>query len=393
MVWTGFFISVIVLLFLARKDLAIALFAAACVLGIFTSSPGLLLERVFLTFTDPSIVLLAMVVFFMPLIGGVLEESGQMDNLVKNMRIGKRPFLALSPAFLGMLPMPGGALLSAPLVEKAGGETNGQIKASVNVWFRHILFLVYPLAPPLIASSKIAKLEVYQVIPYSFPTLILAALFGYYFFLRDVKGGMDYRSQFSLRKLAIPIAVILAAPLTDLLIKSFFELPIPEAATFIGVLVSLGLGLYFGRASLGKLLLIGKEMAPWKFALIIFGMFTYLRIFTRSGAPELLAGVQMPAAVLCVLGGYILGVLTGRIQAPASIIFPIYLVRFGEMTPIVFAIIFFSIFLGYCASPIHPCVSVSLEFFNTSIRDFMTTMVPPTLIALIITLLFFMIWL
>jgi len=61
-------------------------------------------------------------VAIIPLIGGGLEESGRMAELVSNLRIGRRAFLASSPALLGMLPMPGGALLSAPLVEREGEE-------------------------------------------------------------------------------------------------------------------------------------------------------------------------------------------------------------------------------------------------------------------------------
>lgn len=393
MIWLGFLSSIFALLILARKDLAIGLFAAALILGLFTCSPFLILEKLYQTLSDPSIVLLAGVVFCIPLIGGVLDESGQMNDLITNMRIGQKPFLAFSPALLGMLPMPGGALLSAPLVEKGGGETSPQLKASINVWFRHVLFLIYPLGPALIASAKIADLEVYRVIPYLFPSLIFALLLGYYFFLKNIQGGICYQSKFSLKRLLIPLVVILAAPVTDFLLKSFFNFRIPETASLIGVIISLGLGILFARLSLKDLYQIGKEMKPWEFALIIFGMFAFLNIFKVSGTPQLIADLQMPASILCVLGGYLLGVTTGRIQAPASIIIPIYFFKFGEMTPIAFSITFFSMFLGYCASPIHPCVSVSLEFFDTSIHDFLTTMVPPTLIALIITLLFSMIWL
>ncbi len=289
--------------------------------------------------------------------------------------------------------MPGGALLSAPLVEEGGKEISGQIKASINVWFRHILFLVYPLAPALIASARIAELEVYQVIPYLFPALIFSLLLGYFFFLKDIQGRMEYRDQFSFKKLMVPITIILTAPLLDLTLKSFFEFEVPEIATLMGVLASLALGLFFGRITLKKLFQIGKTMQPWKFALIIFGMFTFLNIFKTSGAPQLMADIQMPLVVLCVLGGYLLGVITGRIQAPMSILVPIYAVRFGNMTHLVFAFTFFSVFLGYCVSPIHPCVSVSVEYFKISIREVIITLGPPTLLSLAILVLAAIFWL
>lgn len=393
MVWTGFIASLLVLLYVSRINLALGLFGAALTLGIFTSSLQLILDRVYLTFSDPCVVYLSIVVFFMPLIGGILEESGQMDDLVANMRIGKKWFLALSPALLGMLPMPGGALLSAPLVEKGGKEITPSLKASINVWFRHILFLVYPLAPALIASARIAELEVYQVIPYLFPALIFSLALGYFFFLKDIQGRMEYQDQFSFNRFIPPIAIILTAPSVDLTLKIFSDFKVPEIATLMGVLASLGVGLFWGRIRLKKLFQIGKAMAPWKFALIIFGMFTFLNIFTTSGVPQLIADIKMPLVALCVLGGYLLGVITGRIQAPMSILVPIYLARFGNMTPLVFSFTFFSVFLGYCVSPIHPCVSVSIEYFKTSIRKLIITLVPPTLLGLAVLVLASIFWL
>ena len=87
-----------------------------------------------------------------------MQESGQMDRLVNDLRIGKRTFLVLSPALVGMLPVPGGALLSSPLVERVGEGMEEKTKAALNVWFRHVLLIVYPFSPALIASAKIAGL-------------------------------------------------------------------------------------------------------------------------------------------------------------------------------------------------------------------------------------------
>ena len=76
--------------------------------------------------------------------------------------IGKKGFMAFAPALLGMLPMPGGALMSAPLLKKAGKGVPAELKAAANVWFRHIMLLVYPLSPSLIASAKIAGIDLYK---------------------------------------------------------------------------------------------------------------------------------------------------------------------------------------------------------------------------------------
>jgi len=38
--------------------------------------------------------------------------------------------------------------------------------------------------------------------------------------------------------------------------------------------------------------------------------------------------------------------------------------------------------MGYIVSPIHPCVSVSLEFFGSSLKDFYKKLFWPTFISL-----------
>jgi len=388
-IWAGFLISAAVLLGLSQRNLVLGLFAGAIALGLFTLPPARLGSEIAASFLDPSTVLLALAMAIIPIIGGAMEESGQMDDLVRNMRIGRRAFLALSPALLGMLPMPGGALFSAPLVEKGSGGLDGGVKAALNVWFRHVLFLVYPLTSTLIVSAKVAGLEVYRALPSLLPTFALSLLLGYYFFLRRVGGRMEHEGNFSLVKLLQPLSVILAAPLLDALGKALFRLPVKEIATLAGVVVSLALVAVLGGLSLRSLGHIARRMKAWEFGLLIVGMIAFVNVFQTSGVPHLIGELALPLELLCVGVAFLLGVATGRIQAPVSIVVPIYLARFGleAMSPPVFALTYFSTFLGYVVSPVHPCVSISLEYFKTSMREFLAVMLPPTLVALVLCLL------
>lgn len=388
-VWTGFLLSAVLLLALSQRHLALGLFTGAITLGLFTLPAARLGSEILAPFLDPSTVLLALAVAIIPVIGGAMEESGQMDGLVRNMRIGRKAFLALSPALLGMLPVPGGALFSAPLVEGGGGELDGGAKAALNVWFRHVLFLVYPLTSALIVSARIAGLEVYQALPSLLPAFVLSLLLGYHFFLRRVGGRMEYEGDLSLVKLLHPLSVILAAPLLDVLGKALFPLPLEEIATLVGVMVSLALVAILGGLDLRGLRHIACRMKAWDFGLLIVGMIAFVNVFRASGVPRLIGELALPLELLCVGVAFLLGVATGRIQASVSIIIPIYLAQFGleAMSPSVFALTYFSTFLGYVVSPVHPCVSVSLEYFGASMREFLVAMLPPTLVAFILCLL------
>jgi len=380
LIWTGFFLALAVLLFVSRKNFAAAMFLGAFILAVFTTPLNEIALPFISAFTDPSTILLALAVGLIPIIGGTLKETGQLDNLVKNMRIGKKAFLALSPALVGMLPMPGGALLSAPLVEKAGKGISNEKKVGLNIWFRHILYLIYPLAPSLIVSAQQVNLEIYQVIPYLAPILLLSSFLGYFFFIKDVPGKMEYKERFSLKKLLPPLAAICIAPVLDFILKDVVSPR--ELATVIGVSTSLLLILAVGRVNARNFCEITKNSAPWNFALMMIGIQAFRYAFENSGLREAIMELEIATVILCVLVGGFLGFGTGRIITPAVIILPVLK---PPVSPAIFAITYFSIFLGYVLTPVHPCVSLSTQFFKVEVKDFLRAIFPPVLIGFVVS--------
>ncbi len=397
LIWMGFFLALAVLLLVSRRNFAAAMFLGALILAVFTIPFNEIAPPFISAFTDPSTMLLAIAVGLIPIIGGILKDTGQMDNLVKNMKIGKKAFLAVSPALLGMLPMPGGALLSSPMVEKAGEGISREKKCALNVWFRHILFLIYPLTPALIVSVRIANeelqkrgitsvsLDLYQVLLYLAPFFLLSTLFGYVFFLHKIKGEIDYEQKPSLDRVLLPLTAILIAPILDFLIKTLFAPSIPEAATLIAITSSLILVVIIGRLGARDFGKIAWKSKPWDFAFIIVGMAVFLNVFRISGIPTLIQSLQITPVILCVVIGFLLGFATGRIQTPALIIIPIFFTKGWILSAPVFAIMFFSIFLGYALTPVHPCVSLSAQFFHVEIKDFLKAIFPPTLIGFVVS--------
>jgi integral membrane protein (TIGR00529 family) len=385
--WLGLFVAMGFLLLVARKSLPLAFSLSALVLGVFTLSPMSIWTSVWNTVTDPSVLLLAAAMGIIPLIGAIMDESGQMDRLVNNLRIGKRPFLVLSPALLGMLPVPGGALLSSPLVERAGGGVQAETKAVVNVWFRHVLLIIYPLSPALIVSAKIAGFEVYRAIPYLIPGFITMSIIGWVFFLRGVEGEIVYRGAVSVRELLLPLSIILLAPLLDFLLPRVLTFSVPEWGTLIAVAGSLGVALLASGLSWRAMGVVSGHAGPWNFSLMIVGMYLFSNVFRASGMSELMASLAIGEPLLCLVS-FALGVITGRIQLPASVVIPTYLSMVGTnpMDPVVFALVFFSAVLGYLVSPVHPCVCVSLEYFKADMGDYLRTMAQPILLALALVL-------
>ena len=387
--WLGFLLALIVMIVVARKSIWFGFFCGALVLGIF----NLKFTEIFLQFRntifDPPILLLSVAVGLIPLIGGALEISGLMDDLVKNLKLSRKAFLAFAPAFFGMLPMPGGALLSAPMIAKAGSDIPKEKYSAINVWLRHTLILIYPLGAILI-TSKLANLNLYKAMLYLIPAFLLMILLAYFFLLKGIKGHLQTNKKIEQRKFLIPIFIIFFAPIVHITLMEIthFSVADKEIPLVIAVFGSLILAFIFGKLNAMKILDISKKMKPWKFFLIIIGMYFFYNIFETSKISEIIAPIIFSKSFLIVGIAAFLGFVTGRVQMPFAIILPIYYSKYGAeiISYPAFAVIFFSIFVGYVISPIHPCVSVSLEFFGSNLKSFFRTLIIPVLISLIFSL-------
>lgn len=388
LIWFGFFFSIGLLLIIARKSLWFGLVIASYVLGLFSLSVKSLWQQTYITITNPSILLLALAVGLIPIIGGIMEHGGLIDDLVNNIRMKRNYFMAFTSAFIGMLPMPGGALLSAPPVDKSGKTVPNETKTAINVWFRHVFLLIYPLGA-LLASTAMAKVNLYEAILYLLPGFILMSILGYFFLLRNIEGQNNSASKIDHKKIVAPVAVILIAPFIHFTLMSTFTGIIPELPLIIGVFTSLILSLCFTKIDWKKFKSVAISMKPWNFALIIIGMFLFLHIFKASATSQVIADAAFSKVMLLVGIGTLLGFATGRVQVPIAILLPIYSAQFGakSMTSITFAIMFFAVYQGYLVSPVHPCLSVSLEYFKSDLKDFYKILAVPTIICLAVVLI------
>ena len=78
------------------------------------------------------------------------EYTGQGRRLVTGLESymrSPRVRLVFFPALIGLLPMPGGAIFSCPMVRDTAADTNltNEQKGLINYWFRHIWEISWPL--------------------------------------------------------------------------------------------------------------------------------------------------------------------------------------------------------------------------------------------------------
>lgn len=388
MAWVQFITAVALLMLVARKSLWAALFFSALVLGVLAVPFVELSVVVFDTLTDPSVLLLSLSVGMIATIGGAMQRSGLIRDLVDNSRLKKKLSLVVLPAVIGFLAIPGGALLSAPVVERAAPGASGEDKATVNIWSRHIAVLIYPMGT-LLATTKMADVGLYEALLYLLPGTVLLMFLIWFILMRRMGGWSSPEKEPSLKRLLVPVLVILVAPAVHASLMYLFPEVLGELFLFLGVTLSLLLSFVLGGLSFSKVPSTIRMMRSQNFALIILGMFVFLNVFNSTRAPYSIASLPLSLPVLIVFAGGVLGFATGRVNVPISILVPILHTRFGEnsVTVLVFSVMYFAIFIGFLISPVHPCVTVSLEFFRTTYTGMIKKAMVPAAVAWATTLL------
>lgn len=380
--WLSFIIIIGIVMALSKYELGIILTIGAVGFALLAGVD--ILQSLTNVLTDPSILSLIIIMTLIPILGGIMEESGLMIEMIQKMRISRKSSLMMIPALFGLLPVPGGALMSAPIVQQIDTEADANKKVSINVWFRHMPIMVYPLSSSLIIASILTDINLYILVLGLLPGLIVMWLIGYITLVRNVSPFPE-QGERDLKRAFHNLLPILIAPIIDFIGRTLFDIPVPELFLLVGLVFSIWLALRFGNMNFSNVKIISKKMKIWRFPLIIFSMFMFLEVFILSGAPEEIASVDL-SVFLLILIGFFLGFATGRIQLPISIIIPIYIVQFTGITmPLLdFIFIYTSISLGYLITPIHPCVSYSTEYFETSFIKAVKILGKPIIISFMI---------
>ncbi len=380
--WLSFIIIIGIVIVLSKYELSIILTLGA--LGFAILSGTDILQSLINVLTDTSILLLMIIMALIPILGGIMEESGLMMEMIQKMRVSKKASLMVMPALFGLLPVPGGALMSAPIVDQIGSEVDTNKKVSINVWYRHVLILIYPLSSALIVASVLTHINLYILVIALLPCFATMWIVGYYTMVKDVSPFSE-QGERDLKRAFHNLLPIILAPIVDFIGRTFFNLQVPEIFLLVGLVFSIWIALRFGKMKFSNVKNISIKMKIWRYPFIIFAMFMFLEVFVLSGAPEEIGSLDL-SVFLFILIGFFLGFATGRIQLPISILIPIYLVQYTVfIMPILdFIFIYTSIFLGYLITPIHPCVSYSTEYFNTDFKKVFRILIKPIIICFII---------
>ncbi|HDD44491.1 MAG TPA: DUF401 family protein, partial [Candidatus Desulfofervidus auxilii] len=183
------------LVFLLKKRwlLGHALFLSAILCGLIQNLSILQICFSFITaITYKQNLLLACVIISILIFAHSLEKTGYIRHIIDVFQ-GVFPWprlnLMILPALIGLLPMPGGAIFSAPFIEEIAKHYKipRTQQAIINYWFRHSWEYSWPLYPGLLLTVHLGQVGLFELAIIDLPIMILSFLFGYIFFLSPVK--------------------------------------------------------------------------------------------------------------------------------------------------------------------------------------------------------------
>jgi len=361
-------------------NLGITLNATALLLALLSLEWQEIPTIIFETTINPLTISLVIATFGIMLLSQLYKETNVINVLSESLsRIVNNSKLVVStlPAIIGLLPVAGGALMSAPLVE---AETNklglkADKKTYVNVWFRHTIFPVYPISQVLILTAMLTGLTLTSIIVRQIPVVISMVIVGYLIGLwKTPKEGRKENPKVNLgselRSFAITFSPILAT------IIAVVGLGVDVAvAAFIGVAVLL---IIAGP----DFKVFKKPFMNWAIYGIPFaayGAFFLRNVVETIGISEVFGAFVANGSVdnLLLLIG-IPAVLAFFIGSPFGAVAIGYSILEGiiTFTPQSAALLYISSYLGYVIAPTHLCLVLTADYFKCPLGKLYKYLIP-----------------
>ena len=364
-----------------KLNIGFSLILGSIVLGLFSLSLPDLLQAIFDASISLSTFEMVMSIVSITFLNIMYQKTGKAQELAENLgkMIPSKILVASIPAIFGVLPVTGGALFSAPLVDSEGDKIGiaKERKAFLNMWFRHIPHLLYPLETALVIASHLTDVSLFTMILYQIPVLIIGLSFGYLFGLRGIeeKGAFALEWRY-LRRFFLSFSPILITVTLTLVLNMKIYI-----AVFIGSIL-----LFFMTRS-KKFATASSLKTMSSMALIGFGVMIFRQISQDSGVWDVVVNFVQANSLwppilmisLPLLIGFTLGESSPSITLSLSILLTVY-----KFNPPEACLVYTCMYFGHLISPLHLCFSVTSEYFKTGILRVYKRIIPATIATLIV---------
>ncbi|MBT8339356.1 MAG: DUF401 family protein [Desulfatitalea sp.] len=385
------FIFALVLLAMRQKwSLGNALIAGTIGLGLlFGMGPWAIARSAVWSLIHPKTLSLTIVVALILIFSHSLEQSGQMARLLERFKgLIRNPKLNLVvfPALIGLLPMPGGAIFSAPMVKSLGRDhaLSPSLLSYINYWFRHIWEYWWPLYPGILLTTALAGMNLWRLVLVTAPITVVAILAGYWplrgWTVANRSDAPRTALRPFLRELA-PIAGVIGLGLAGgVLLSALLPSGLQSVAKELGLITALLIAIAWvwriNTMTWPVRWQILKSHALLKMIYMIAAILIFKGILEDSQAVDRVSGEmlrwQIPLVPITVVLPFLVGLVVGITIAFVGTTFPILISLIQAMgqqqhMPAYLMLALASGFIGVLASPLHLCFLMSNQYFETSL--------------------------
>lgn len=338
-------------------------------------------------FADPSFLTLFSIVACIMVLSELQGATGQGRRLVDALTpYMKSPRLRLMffPALIGLLPMPGGAVFSCPMVRDVAASLDlpDERKALINYWFRHIWESAWPLYPGYILTCAIADIPPSVLWRHTFPAVLISLAVGWVILLRrpirrlseEEAAELPPKGPFSAVLLeGLPIFVaILGAPIYEALF-SLVDFKPPNGVAFIcSFITAIAAVMTRNNVSPAAALKLLMQKRVFRMLSLIVAIFMFKELVMAAKVVDALAGVMTGKSALLFLFVFlpaVMGMLTGLMLGFVGAAFPLLLALLAQTGAYDERLswILVALFAGHCGqmiSPLHGCYLLTVEYFR-----------------------------
>ncbi|MDZ4133230.1 MAG: DUF401 family protein, partial [Dethiobacteria bacterium] len=325
---------------------------------------------------------LVLMVVAITLLGNLHQKIGAMEQLVDNLRLlirDPRALLMIFPAAISLFStVPGGAIISAPMVAETGRELKmSPVELAMsNMVYRHLVVLITPYTASIVLASGITGISITGYLSFTVPVvLIVFAIATALLLIRYPKSDRkpqprddkETRSQ-ALLKVLVATLPYVATIILGLAFGLFFPL-----ALLVGIVICFFINL--PRSDIFRTLfervIIFVQGFNWPIALstLIIVMYKDFMLEAESfqQVVHYLITHGLPLMLLLVALPFITGFITGNTTASLGIALPVLMPFLSpEMLSVrYFGLIYVSAYAGYLGSPVHLCTYLTNEYFKT----------------------------
>jgi len=388
-----------------RVNIGVTLNATALLLALLSLDWQSIPTVVYKTTTELLTIAVVLATFGIMLLSQLYKETRVINTLSESAsRIIKNPKIVSSvlPAVIGFLPVAGGALMSAPLVdsqtEKLGLKP--EKKAYVNIWFRHTIFPVYPLSQVLIITAALTGIAIPLIIIRQIPVVVVMVVVGYLISFWKVsvvkkEESLDSKKSSNLNSNLKHFLMAFSPILATIMVVAVLDAAGLGLAgigfdVFLATLVGLMVLIMISKPSLHVL---AKPLKSWEIygvTLAAYGAFLLKNVTIATGISEIFKTLVINGSIdiilLLTVVPAVLGFITGSPSGGVAINVSI-LAGMLTFSPKTAATLYISAYLGYVIVPSHLCLAFTVDYFKCSMRKVYRLIIPSFLITFAVALL------